>query len=166
MIKHLVFLALIFGVFTAHAQKILKDTGVKKLSVFIGSWHAAADSGSISANFTCSWSPNGKYMIADQVVDNHGTVTNNLSIYSYNASTDDYTLTVVGIPGMAPFTVPIAYKGDTLIYHNEYEDNGKKTYSRTLNVFYSTDRYRYFIQSSTDGEHWVTSGTGESKRTK
>jgi hypothetical protein len=65
MIKHLVYFTLILATFTTQAQKVSKDTGLKKLSVFIGSWHAAADSGSISADFTCSWSPNGKYMIAD-----------------------------------------------------------------------------------------------------
>ena len=86
---------------------------------------------------------------------------NNLSIYNYNPAKDDYTLTLVGIAGMEPFTIPISYHGDTLFYHSEYSNNGKKMYNRTLNIFLSPSSYSYLIQSSDDGEHWKTDGMGK-----
>ena len=139
-----------------------------KLRVFIGTWKAestdSANAGKVSSVYACTWSPNGNFLIADQKVSNHGALTNNLSIYNYNAATDDYTLTLVGIPGMAPWTVPIAYSGDTLIYHSEYTSDGKKMYNRTLNVFLSATNYKFLIQSSPDGTNWRTDGEGLARK--
>jgi len=154
---------------SGYAQtKVLTGGGVKKLEVFVGTWRAeatdSASKGKISAVNTCAWSPNGGYLIADQSVTMNGASTNNLSIYSYNPGTDDYTLTLVGIPGRAPFTVPIAYRGDTLIYHSAYTDNGRRYYNRTLNIFSSPREYVYLIQSSEDSIHWQTNGEGRSRK--
>ena len=152
----------------AHAQtaRVLKGDGLKKLDVFVGTWKAeatdSASKGKISAVNTCAWSPGGRFLIADQAVNMNGTTTNNLSIYSYNTGTDDYTLTLVGVPGREPFTVPIACSGDTLIYHGAYTDNGKRYYNRTLNIFNSRDHYVYLIQTSEDSVHWRTNGEGRS----
>ncbi|HVS97220.1 MAG TPA: hypothetical protein VHE54_12085 [Puia sp.] len=148
--------------------KVLTAGGLRKLDVFVGTWRGeatdSANAGKISAINTCRWSPNGGFLIADQAVNMNGRKTNNLSIYSWNPATDDYTLTLVGIPGSAPFTVPIAYRGDTLIYHSAYTDNGRRYYTRTLNIFSSPDRYTYLIQSSEDSVHWQTNGQGRSQK--
>ena len=148
--------------------KVLKGAGLARLGVFIGSWKAestdSANAGKVSAVYTCSWSANGNFLIADQKVSNHGVSTNNLSVYNYNSATDDYTLTLVGIPGMAPFTIPVGYSGDTLIYHSEYSRDGKKMYNRTLNVFLSSTNYKFLIQSSSDGVLWHTDGEGLARK--
>ena len=169
MQKYLVLATLLAGLsLPCIAQKplVLKDSGLKKLSVFIGSWFAeSTDPGvAVSANYTCQWAPNGNFLIADQAVNNAGTKSNNLSIYNYNPAKDDYTLTLVGIAGMEPFTIPMSYHGDTLFYNSENTINGKKMYNRTLNIFLSASSYIYLIQSSADGEHWKTDGMGKAKK--
>lgn len=150
------------------AQKVLKGSGVLKLGVFLGTWNAestdTAEAGKISAVSTGSWSAGGDFLVVEQVVTNDGVKANNLSIFQYNAATDDYTLTLVGIPGMAPFTVPLAYSGDTLIFHSEYMENGAKKYNRTLNIFSSPTSYRYVIQNSSDGVNWQTAGEGRATK--
>lgn len=161
-------LALCAGAFCQTAM-ILKDAGIKKLSVFLGTWKAesaidAKHPEKTSAVYTCQWSANGRYLVADQLVNDHGTETNNLSIYNYNPEKDDYTLSLVGIPGMQPFTVPVTYKGDTLFYTGEYTDNGKKVYNRTLNIFLSPTSYIYKIQLSDDGITWRTDGEGKAAK--
>jgi hypothetical protein len=173
MRKHLLIaLPLICCVSRSSAQpaRVLKEEGLQKLSVFVGTWKAeatdAANKGKISAVNSCQWSVNGGFLIADQAVTINGTKVDNLSIYHYNAATDDYTLTIVGIPGREPFTVPIAYRGDTLIYHSVYTDNGKRYFNRTLNIFDSRDSYVYLIQASEDSVHWQTNGEGRSVRSK
>src|ERR1700760_2006295 len=114
---------------------VLRDSGLKKLSVFIGTWKAVNDpdpsggsgGGGVSAVYTCQWSANGNYLVADQQVTNGGVMTNNLSIYHYNPKEDTYTLSLVGIPGMQPFSINVTYKGDELYYLSDYTDNaGKK----------------------------------------
>ncbi|HEV2353143.1 MAG TPA: DUF1579 family protein [Puia sp.] len=149
---------------------VLKDSGLKKLNVFIGTWKAENDPGpaggpGVSAVSTCRWSANGKFMIADQLVTNGGQTTNNLSIYSYNPDKDEYTLSLVGVPGREPFSIPVTYKGDEFYYLGSYtNDEGKKIYTRTVNTFTSAGSYTFKVQSSDDGEHWVTSISGKSTK--
>jgi hypothetical protein len=140
--------------------KVLKESGTQKLAVFLGTWRSAGvDSEKISALFNCRWSPNGGYLIADQQITMNGATTNSLSIYNYNPETKDYTITLVGIKGMAPFTAPIVCHGDTLIYGGGA--------NRTLNIFESAERYRYVIQSSGDGgRSWKTLAEGWSRKVK
>ena|SRR5579872_5277722 len=162
---------LIYGVAaTAQMPAVLKDSGLKKLNVFIGTWRAEndpdpANNAGVSAVSTCTWSANGKFMIADQLVSNGGKTTNNLSIYSYDPEKDQYTLSLVGVPGMQPFSIPVTYKADELFYLGSYtNDAGKKIYTRTVNTFISPSEYTFKVQSSDDGEHWVTSISGRSTK--
>jgi Protein of unknown function (DUF1579) len=154
---------------------VLKDSGLKKLAVFIGTWKAENDPDSsgvlggsgVSAVYTCQWSANGNYLVADQQVTVGGNTTNNLSIYNYNSQKDTYTLSLVGVPGMQPFSILVTYKGDELYYLSDYTDNnGKKIYSRTVNSFLSLNSYTFKVQSSEDGEHWKTSMQGKAHRVR
>jgi hypothetical protein len=150
---------------------VLTQSGLDKLKVFVGTWNAHGNPDSTgqtppSAVTTCQWSANGKFLVCDQLVTNKGLVTNNLSIYSYNEGKDTYTLSLVGVPGMDPFSIPIAYKGDELIYSSDYSADGKTTYIRTLNIFSSTTDYIYQVQSSDDGIHWTTTASGQSHKVR
>jgi hypothetical protein len=162
---------LLMGVAPARAQspRVLTGEGVKKLSVFIGTWKAESvvDAGHpepISATYTCQWSPNGRYLVADQLVNNNGKETNNLSIYNYNADKGDFTLSLVGVPGMAPWSIGVLARGDTLFYNSEFMNGGKKVYNRTLNIFNSATDYVYKIQFSDDGVNWRTDGEGKARK--
>jgi hypothetical protein len=155
----------------APSARVLTGEGLKKLGVFLGTWKAesvvdAAHPGPISATYTCQWSPNGRYLVADQLVNNNGKETNNLSIYTYNVETGNYTLSLVGIPGMQPFSIGVVAKGDTLFYNSEFMNGGKKVYNRTLNVFSSTTDYIYKVQFSHDGVNWRTDGEGKARKFK
>jgi len=153
---------LIASAATAQTPKVLKQHGIKKLSVLIGKWKSETlvngKSQGVAAISTCRWSPNGNYLIADQMIV--ANKANNLSIYSYVPEKDAYKLSLVGVPGMAPFAIDIVYKGDELIYISSYNDGGKKVYSRTLNDFVSPIYYTFKVQSSTDSLNWTTSMEG------
>jgi hypothetical protein len=153
----------------APSARVLTGEGVKKLSVFLGTWKAESlvDAGhpeKTSAVYTCQWSPNGRYLVADQLVNNNGKETNNLSIYTYNPDKGDYTLSLVGIPGMEPFSIGVLARGDTLFYNTEFMNAGKKVYHRTLNIFASPVSYVYKIQFSDDGVNWRTDGEGKARK--
>src|SRR5579872_828929 len=141
----------ILGSTMAQTPVVLKDTGLKKLSVLVGTWRGENDPDStgkrpVFAISSCQWSPNGNYLVCDQQVTNQGTTTNNLSIYSRNADKDGYTLTLVGVPGMDAFSIPITYKGDELYYLGSYtDDRGKKVYARTVNTFESPTSYTFKV---------------------
>lgn len=163
-------LSLLLGVSgAAQPARVLTGEGLKKLSVFVGTWKAestvdATHPNPISATYTCQWSPNGRYLVADQLVNNNGKETNNLSIYTYNADKGDYTLSLVGVPGMEPFSIGVLARGDTLFYNSEFMNGGKKVYNRTLNIFNSGTDYIYKIQFSEDGVSWRTDGEGKARK--
>jgi len=162
-----VFIVLMATLALAQGARVLKGHGIKKLSVFIGKWRSETlvngKSQGTAAISACRWSGNGNYMIADQMVTNGNAKTNNLSIYSYEAATDSYKLSIVGAPGMAPFSINMVCKGDELIYLGNYtDDKGKKIYTRTLNDFVSPGYYTFKVQSSPDSSTWATSLEGRS----
>jgi hypothetical protein len=152
----------------ASSPPALKDSGIKKLSVFTGSWHVwntdSADKGKLFADFTCNFSPDGRYLITDRAVTNNGAVTNIHSVYSYNTEKDSYSMTVIGVPGAKPFNVPIECKGDSLIYYSEVTDNGKRKYARTIDIFLSATSYIFLVQSSENGWYWSTDTEGKATK--
>jgi len=152
------------------AQKatVLKGDGLNKLSVLEGEWKAENQAGSgdsTSAVFACHFSENKNFLVCDQMINHEGHQTNNLSIYSYD-SLNHYKLTLVGIPGMEPFSIPAITTGDSLIYPGSHLENGIKVYNRTLNVFLNNAKYEFFIQSSNDNIHWTTSLSGTTEKIK
>jgi hypothetical protein len=146
---------------------ILQATGTKKLSVFLGAWKGENKPGSsnnTNSTTSCSWSLNGRYLICDQLIDQAGVRSNNLSIYSYDSLHDSYLLSLVGIPNMEPFSIPMTAHGDTLIYSGSYMDNGKKIFTRTLNIFRSSSFYIFISQYSTDGGSWINTLEGSASK--
>ncbi|MDP9046753.1 MAG: hypothetical protein M3N14_01365 [Bacteroidota bacterium] len=142
--------------------KILTEPGLKKLSVFLGTWKSQSEGAKDQfAIYTCRWSVNGKYLVCDQIVTDGEKKTNNLAIYSYNAVRDTYKLSLVGIPGADPFAIPVTYKSDELVYSGDYMQDGKKVYTRTLNTFISRSYYIYKVQSSKDSINWTISIAGK-----
>ncbi len=161
----------VIGIFlsaTIFAQNgiILKDDGLNKLSVFLGTWQSKnnpASDDNTSAVYTCRWSVNKEFLVCDQIVTHKDGQTNNLAIYSYD-SLNNYKLTLVGIPGVEPFSIPVISSGDSLIYPGSHMENGMKVYNRTVNIFSSNTLYKYFIQSSKDGINWITSLEGKATK--
>ena len=158
VILTMVFPAIIF----AQKATILKGDGLDKLSVLRGNWKAENQPGSkdnTTAVYGCRVSVNKSFLICDQIVNHEGHETNNLSIYSYD-SLNHYKLTLVGIPGVEPFSIPVITSGDSLIYPGSHLENGTRVYTRTVNVFNSNTKYDFFVQSSNDNIHWTTSLSG------
>jgi hypothetical protein len=160
----------IFFLFThvyGQTGKILQATGINKLSIFLGTWKGENKPGSsnnTNSTTSCSWSLNGRYLICDQLIDQSGVRSNNLSIYSYDTSHDSYLLSLVGIPNTDPFSIPMSARGDTLIYSGSYMDKGKKIFTRTLNIFRNSSFYIFISQYSTDGDSWTNTLEGSASK--
>jgi hypothetical protein len=164
-----IFLLLFFLSVCAQGQNgtILIDNGVKKLSVFLGTWKGENKPGSeqVTTSVTsCGWSLNGRYLVCDQLVDQPAGKSNNLSIYNYDSLHDSYLLSIVGLPNTDPFSIPVTARGDTLIYSGAYTDQGKKIFTRTLNIFKSSSFYIFITQYSSDSTSWITTHEGSASK--
>ncbi|HEY4678001.1 MAG TPA: hypothetical protein VIJ01_12605 [Candidatus Angelobacter sp.] len=132
----------------------------KKLGVFVGKWdtEGAFTSGQkTSTTLECRWSPQGSYLVCDQLVrmgaaGDHRQFT----VYSYNSKSGNYSFTTLSDPGAKPMTGGITIKGNLWTYDDSsFESNGKTTVIRVTNEFTDAKTEVFKVVSSEDnGANW------------
>jgi hypothetical protein len=140
------------------------DDPAKKLGAYVGKWEtegAFAGGPKISTSLECRWSPQGVYLVCDQLVRMGGGDHHQFTVYSYN-SKDGYSYTTLNDPGAKPSSGGIVIAGNLWTYDSSFEANGKKTMVRTTNEFTDAKTEVFKVATSDDGgAHWkpVLEGT-------
>jgi hypothetical protein len=139
---------------TAPAQS---DDPAKKLGAFVGKWETegAFTSGQkTSTSLECRWSPQGSYLVCDQLV-NMGGEHRQFTVYSYDSKTGNYSYTTLADPGAKPSTGGIVIKGNLWTYDSSFTANGKTTMIRTTNEFTDAQTEIFKVATSEDnGANW------------
>lgn len=129
----------------------------KKLGAFVGKWETegAFTSGQkTSTSLECRWSPQGSYLVCDQLV-NMGGEHHQFTVYSYDSKTGNYSYTTLADPGAKPSTGGIVIKGNLWTYDSSFTANGKTTMIRTTNEFTDAKTEVFKVASSEDnGATW------------
>ena len=87
-----------------------------------------------------------------------------MTVYTPSEEGGDFTYyTTTG--SAAPFTGKVNIEGNTWTYDNKFEQDGKNTEVRTVNVF-TGDEESFKTEFSTDGTTWTTMLEGRSHRAK
>src|SRR5579864_6965247 len=113
------------------------DDPTKKLGAFLGKWEtegAFASGQKTSTSLECRWSPQGFYLVCDQLVRMAGD-HRQFTVYSYDSKTGNYSYTTLADPGAKPSTGGIVIKGNLWTYDSSFTANGKTTLIRTTNEF-------------------------------
>jgi hypothetical protein len=134
------------------------DDPTKKLGVFVGKWETegAFTSGQkTSTTLECRWSPQGSYLVCDQLV-NMGGEHRQFTVYSYDSKTGKYSYVTLSDPGAKPTTGGITIKGNLWTYdHSSFTANGKTTMIRTTNEFTDAKTEVFKVATSEDnGANW------------
>ncbi|HXA84925.1 MAG TPA: hypothetical protein VNZ47_07625 [Candidatus Dormibacteraeota bacterium] len=146
---------------TAPAGGSQSEDPTKKLGAFLGKWETegAFTSGpKTSTSLECRWSPQGSYLVCDQLVKmatagDHRQFT----VYSYDGKSGNYSYTTLSDPGAKPSTGGITIKGNLWTYDSSFTANGKTTLFRTTNEFTDAKTEVFKVASSEDnGAHWKT----------
>ena len=134
-----------------------RDDPTKKLGAFVGKWETegAFTSGQkTSTSLECRWSPQGSYLVCDQLV-NMGGEHHQFTVYSYDSKTGNYSYTTLADPGAKPSTGGIVIKGNLWTYDSSFTANGKTTLIRTTNEFTDAKTEVFKVASSEDnGANW------------
>jgi hypothetical protein len=133
------------------------DDPTKKLGAFVGKWETegAFTSGQkTSTSLECRWSPQGSYLVCDQLV-NMGGEHRQFTVYSYDSKTGNYSYTTLADPGAKPSTGGIVIKGNLWTYESSFTANGKTTMIRTTNEFTDAKTELFKVATSEDnGANW------------
>ena len=149
----------------ASAGNSQSEDPTKKLGAFVGKWETEGSFTSgqkTSTTLECRWSPQGSYLVCDQLV-NIGGEHRQFTVYSYDSKTGKYSYVTLSDPGAKPTTGGITIKGNLWTYDDSsFTANGKTTMIRTTNEFTDAKTEIFKVASSEDnGEHWkpVLEGT-------
>jgi hypothetical protein len=129
----------------------------KKLGAFAGKWETEGTFTSgqkTSTSLECRWSPQGSYLVCDQLVRMAGE-HRQFTVYSYDSKAGQYSYTTLSDPGAKPTTGAVEIKGNLWTYNSSFEANGKTTLIRTTNEFTDAKTEVFKVATSDDnGMHW------------
>ena len=152
---------------TAQDEAAKPDDPAKKLGAFVGKWEtegAFAGGQKTSTSLECRWSPQGVYLVCDQLVRMAGE-HRQFTVYSYDSKTGNYSYTTLADPGAKPSTGGITIKGNLWTYESSFEANGKTTMVRTTNEFVDDKTEVFKVASSDDGgAHWKIALEGRARK--
>ena len=151
----------------AQAKAAPSDDPTKKLGAFVGKWEtegAFASGQKTSTTLECRWSPQGFYLVCDQLVRMAGE-HRQFTVYSYDSKTGSYSYTTLSDPGAKPSSGGITIKGNLWTYESSFEANGKTTMIRTTNEF-TDDKTEVFKVAGSDdgGAHWKIALEGKARK--
>ena len=119
-----------------------------------------------STTLECRWSPQGSYLVCDQLVrmgaaGDHRQFT----VYSYDSKSGNYSYVTLADPGAKPSTGGITIKGNLWTYDSSFTANGKTTMIRTTNEFTDAKTEIFKVMSSDDnGATWKTMLEGKARK--
>ncbi len=138
------------------------DDRTKNLGVFVGKWETEGtftNGPKTSTTLECRWSPQGSYLVCDQLVrmgaaGDHRQFT----VYSYDSKAGKYSFTTLADPGAKPTTGGITINGNLWTYDDSsFTANGKTTTMRVTNEFTDPKTEVFKVMSSEDkGANWKT----------
>lgn len=141
----------------------------KKLGAFVGKWETEGTFTSgqkTSTTLECRWSPQGSYLVCDQLVRMGGADQRQFTVYSYNSKTGNYSFTTLADPGAKPTTGGITIKGNLWTYDDSsFTANGKTTMVRVTNEFTDAKTEVFKVVTSEDnGATWKTMLQGVARK--
>jgi hypothetical protein len=160
--------AMLVAALVSGSNAVQTDDPTKKLGAFVGKWETegAFTSGQkTSTSLECRWSPQGAYLVCDQLVKMSGAEHRQFTVYSYSSKDNNYTYTTLSDPGAKPTTGTVEIKGNVWTYDSSFEANGKTTLIRTTNEFTDAKTEIFKVASSGDGGlHWQTVLEGKARK--
>jgi hypothetical protein len=135
------------------------DDPTAKLAILVGKWQtqgAFTGGDKISTALECRWSPQGSFLVCDQLVKMGAAEHRQFTVYSYS-SKDGYSYTTISDPGAKPTSGLVTIKDNLWTYDSSFAANGKTTQIRTTNEFKDAETEIFKVASSDDGgAHWKT----------
>lgn len=143
---------------------------VARMNIWVGRWQSHTkimqtpytQAGVMSAEMTCSWSPNHGFVLCDHLLHGPtGAVTNSISLYTYDASQKVYKFFGVQ-KDESPREVPMEVNGNVWTFGTEVQSQNKTILFLTNDKFVSPTSMKFHTEFSVDnGAHWQELNQGQ-----
>jgi hypothetical protein len=135
------------------------DDPSTKLGILVGKWQtqgAFTGGDKVSTTLECRWSPQGSFLVCDQLIKMGPAEHRQFTVYSYG-SKDGYSYATLSDPGAKPTSGGVTIKGNLWTYDSSFAAKGKTRQIRTTNEFTDRKTEIFKVASSDDGgAHWKT----------
>jgi hypothetical protein len=151
------------------SQEAAAREATGKLGAFAGKWESTgafldskfSKAHKVTSNIDCGWSPQGNFLICEQLITEGSEKHIQLSVFSYNSKEGNYTISSMAGPGRQPFNGTLLINGSVWTYPGSFEADGKKIEIRTTNDFSVAGTEAFKTEMSEDGgAHWTTTLQG------
>lgn len=157
----------VIALFTS-SNAVQTEDPTKKLGAFLGKWQSEATfagGDKATSSLECRWSPQGAFLVCEQIVRMGSAETRQLTVYSYNSKDSSYSYTTISVPGGKPTTGGVVIQGNIWTYDFSFEANGKTTQVHNTNEFTDAKTEVFKIVSSDDGgAHWKPMLEGKARK--
>jgi len=149
--------------FSIHVGSAADPAAYAPLKLYAGTWHVAAKNQpakkvEILKNDCAQL---GNFYACQQTVDG---VPQSLIIFIPGNQAGHYYTQSVRQDGRATGRADLEITGGRWVYLNTWDEGGKTTYYRTINLFTGKNHIHFDQQESPDGKDWKTTNSGEEDR--
>ena len=145
---------------------------LEPLAGYLGHWETSGKfydtkygkAHTVTSTLDCGWSPQGTYMVCEQLIhDDQGQHTQ-LTIYTPNSDNSDFTFYTFNTPGQKPWMGSLKIDGEVWIYGPMPDAANSFPLFRTTNDL-KRDKVTYKVEFADEPGKWTTMSEGSSQRT-
>lgn len=158
---------LTFLVFARTTETSKRDS----LGAYIGHWTSTgtfyetrfSKPHKVTSDLNCDWSPQGNYMVCEQLITEGEEKHTQLTIYTPNPNDSDFPFYTINTPGQKPYTGSLKIDGNTWTYGPAAGTPTQYPLFRTTNVV-KDGEVTYKVEFADEPGHWTLMSDGGSHR--
>jgi hypothetical protein len=141
------------------------------LTSLVGTWRvtgarkatAASPADAVSATSTCGWSPNGAFLVCDQIAANGTDV---ISVYSYTEADQRFHFQSLSPHGGTIQHLDLSVTDRLLTYNGTFSNGAMQAHLRLTKTVTAPGAMHYKEEVSADGATWIPRGEGDETKVR
>ena len=150
-----------------------ENTKTDLLGAYLGHWESAGKFAAtkyskphtVNSSLDCNWSPQGVYLVCEQLIHDDDGQHTQLTIYAPNAEDGNFTFYTFNKPGQKPYIGSLKIEGSVWTYGPTPDVAETYPLFRTTNVIHNGE-VTYKVEFAEESGHWITMCEGSSHRTR
>ena len=147
------------------------DSKRNPLGAYLGHWESSSKffdtkfskAQTVTSSLDCSWSPQGVYLVCEQLIHDADGQHTQLTIYEPNAKDSGFSFYTFNTPGQEPYVGSLKIEGTIWTYGPSQDAVNTYPLFRTTNVI-ENGSVTFKVEVAEEPSHWITIGEGSTHR--